>query len=192
MPFPLCLNVSKAFTLNELLLALAIIGMIAAMVIPNLVKSVDALQNQAKFKDALSIIESLTYEAYQEGKTKVSKWDYFKSRLDISHACENDAVAEGCVADYGFSDAPNIKNRKALVLKNGVVIAGLTTRTFDDDFEHAWLIDANGLQAPNTLGQDVLVFNEPSFTASSYSKIGKHVHGAWMISNNAYYDSLWR
>jgi prepilin-type N-terminal cleavage/methylation domain-containing protein len=152
------------FTLSELLIALAILGVIASLAIPSVIKNIDEAQNEAKFKEAIALLEQIGNEAYMEGVYGRVRWHYFIDRANVIKACSNNGLTEGCTANIAANSGDEAKQR-AFVLANGVVVGGIDSATgYNQFFEgESWFIDINGTEGPNTYGQDVIRVSAPRF-----------------------------
>jgi prepilin-type N-terminal cleavage/methylation domain-containing protein len=163
-PKPLGLNsLHTAFTLSELLVSLAILGLIASMVMPKVIYGIDQAQNKAKLKETIAIIEALASDAYLEGAYSTKRWDYFINRTKLIKICSSNGVTEGCLGNgTTFED-----EQSAFVLQNGVTVGGINSFRGDDEFNKldGWVIDVNGVVGPNEFGKDVIYIIAPSFYA---------------------------
>ena len=174
-----------AFTLAEVLITLAVIGIVAAMTMPALVQKYQEKARVTALKKFYSVINQAVQMAVIEHGTP-DMWgvtnpnstmlDYIKPYLvhakfcDISnrYSCH---TARFTYKRNGEADAPFIpdENRHALQLGDGTMISILP---FSDTCEHAisggknassvcgeYLVDINASAAPNTMGKDIFIFN---------------------------------
>ena len=145
----------QAFMLSELLIALAILGLIAAFTIPKVLQNAGQTNEQALLRETLASIDEIAYDAYLHGITTPDRFDWYAPRLNAALACGTDALAEGCVQS-GMHSSGQL-NKKAFVLHNGAIIYGIATDTDHNQFFEdgdTWFIDINGVDLPNTIGQD--------------------------------------
>jgi prepilin-type N-terminal cleavage/methylation domain-containing protein len=55
------------FTLSELLVSLAVLGLIAGLTVPSIIAAVDKSRTTAQFKEAQQIIQEIMSAGYQNG-----------------------------------------------------------------------------------------------------------------------------
>ena len=91
----------SAFTLSELLIALAILGLIATFTIPKVLQSVGNGSRTAIFEESVAALSELTYEGVLNGEfgspgalTPVAS--FYVNRLNGSIVCASNASTEGC------------------------------------------------------------------------------------------------
>jgi prepilin-type N-terminal cleavage/methylation domain-containing protein len=152
-----------AFTLAELLIALVILGLVATFTIPKLLTVVGNNQNKAVLKEAYSTLSHLIATGINNGAIKTTASNdgaYILNNINYVKRCPTNATTEGCINGLASgivaSGFGNESLRPAVVLSNGAVIYGL-----DNSSSNWWgmnfiVIDANGTDLPNTLGQDAL------------------------------------
>jgi prepilin-type N-terminal cleavage/methylation domain-containing protein len=182
------IKASKGFTLAELLIALALLGIIAAFTIPKVLNASTTQERAAKIRETVSTLEQAYYGQkmknliatgagnglFQNLNTVVNSAQSATGAvpaqtLPATHPCVVAATAQAGGLDLKLG---------YMVFQNGVVVTGLSSNTaavagaggaFDslqwDDASHdmtrnyAICIDYNGSAAPNTPGQDVFVGN---------------------------------
>lgn len=169
------MNIKKhAFTLAELLIAMVILGVIAALTIPVLLSNVFSRSYAAAGKNMISTIEQLAADELVDKRTRLlSSTDFADaSRLLTSEHFEVNSnsscnVGEAnCMspADGFFKldnhesiDNPFPAGATALVLKNGTVL----TYTVQGGKERyaRFIFDVNGADKPNTVGRDIFAFD---------------------------------
>lgn len=161
----------KAFTLSELLIALAIVGAIAALAIPSVSEDMNrkVLANQLK-NISLTIQNVAGDQLVKHATHSLENTDFAKpselldgGNFAIADHC---TVRSNCVASSykrltsGTLSFPEYTTRK---LKNGVTIAyELSTNTSIADAEDKpygiFYVDLNGIDKPNILGRDLFAF----------------------------------
>ena len=113
----------KAFTLAEVLITLAIIGVVAAMTIPTLIANYKEKVLESQFKKSYSIFTQVLAGVqgdfgyipvcyYIEGainsERKNSQCSEFKekffSKLKVSRICDGNAFEDGCIPEYSGVD----------------------------------------------------------------------------------------
>jgi len=175
------------FTLAEVLITLGIIGVVAAMTIPNLMAKYNDIQNASKMKEVYSILQQMMISANDAGAieavntnneiAKMKSWfqEYFLPYIKVSAVCYDTA---GCwhgktKTPAGLNNDVNQSERGcgfatvSFVLNNGAVVCM-------DDFgadqlwtsfgvkstaqtNLAFYIDLNGSSKPNILGKDIFI-----------------------------------
>ena len=182
----------KGFTLAEVLITIAIIGVVAALTIPGIIAKVDKHQHYVRFMKIyntlqkafqLSVAENGNPNNWNRGNLNTE--DYFKKYLgkylNISKDCTGDP--EGCGAkgkrvyvlggdlegDYAnYMDDQSYP--LSLMLQDGSILMlwswefGFTENGYSH-FEGMIMIDTNGAsKGPNTWGRDLFVFILDNYT----------------------------
>lgn len=174
----------KAFTLVELLLALAVVGAVAALSIPALMDNINRRVLASQLKNTVLAVQNLIDEQLVNNKTQTLDNTSFakpaelltSSNLAIANQC---ASADDCwPANYKkLSDMTNSVGRPggtSKMLKNGAVInyslseIGNEWADGDKCYGLFW-VDVNGKDKPNILGRDFFAFR--------ITKKGKIVYG---------------
>jgi prepilin-type N-terminal cleavage/methylation domain-containing protein len=141
----------KAFTLSELLIAVAILGFIAILTLPNIIRTVETQQKKAVFKETIANLQITLIEGMNSGKAGDDLFTFQTQKMNATKVCPNNGETQGCISGtphWEFTEG-------AYVLPNGAVIGGFgygRSVSTDDSF----VIDWNGSRPPNTLGEDVL------------------------------------
>jgi len=89
------------FTLSELLISLAVIGVIAAVSVPKIIGDTSRNQSRIQLKEGLNAIESLAMQGYADEDivegSPASMIAYVTSRIrNVAQVCPNNARAQGC------------------------------------------------------------------------------------------------
>lgn len=177
-----------AFTLAEVLITLGIIGIVAALTIPNLIagyekkSTISQLQknytvlNQAFKNSELDNGESIYWNIGADNATTYFN-QYWKPYLKILHVCDDEKQC-GYSSNTPWYRANGqqdiihaiLKNwRESVILSDGTFMSGFTSAGFDssvdaDDNTYTQgesaliLIDINGAKKPNKFGRDVFYF----------------------------------
>lgn len=162
---------NKAFTLSEVLIALVIIGIIAAMTISSLLQSIYNSEYKTGYKKAYSdlsraVLKSVAFGEFPEreekydNETTLEEWALIKKNFGVAKSCESnnafdcwvdeERLCKGC-ADETSSGVPR-ESTKVFVDLSGRVWALYTTA------ENIFLIDINGDKKPNHFGKDRWIF----------------------------------
>lgn len=177
------IKLKKGFTLAETLIALVVIGVVAAITIPTITANSNKESHKAQFKKAVSTINNalqktvldLGYQPacyYARGVSGTSAYHFedceeflnaFYKNLNIIKKCKK-AFADGCTPEYkgtitgtcttGFS-TENIKTRNAYILNDGMILIPYVTYPGYPVFA----VDINGMKAPNKGGHDLFPFS---------------------------------
>lgn len=162
----------KGFTLAEVLITLGIIGVVAALTIPNLIsgyqkravvaglieaqsilnQAVKMYANETDEEGGMDFDSTLTPQAFAE--------KYFKPYLKIAQECTK--MSDGCwrTGDfYGYYDLAGHKMTDtvpySLVLNNGMILG---FNKIDGTNLISIIVDINGKGSKNVLGRDVFSF----------------------------------
>lgn len=156
----------KGFTLSETLITLSIVGILAVLVIPGLIKDSinramvstlkstvanlnDAIENEIINKRALNMEDTDLYKAP----------DKFLKNFDISEIAINNKANSLFAGSYKTisGNSSNITKMKAsATLKNGVVI-GIPESYDPESKSRGIYIDTNGKKGPNIYGVDCFI-----------------------------------
>lgn len=179
---------SLAFTLAEVLITLAIIGVVAAMTIPTLMKNSETVERVSTLKEMFSTLTQASSSAINdngtpdqwnliaqdslEGATNVLKM--ISPYIKITKICA--AEDKSCTpneiykaengAEYNYLSG---NNSIAALLNNGTIIA---VQIWETNCEWDWggananlknvcaqlTVDVNGFKKPNTFGKDTFLF----------------------------------
>jgi prepilin-type N-terminal cleavage/methylation domain-containing protein len=167
-------RLSKAFTLSELLISLAILGLIAAFVVPMVMHSIGEAAIQSNLREAIIALDQVANEASMQGKYAEKKFQWFQQNLNTTQVCVNDT---SCM---GGEDTGSPQNN-SLVLPSGAVVTNihLGTLFYHDD---GYMVDGNGPKGPNIDGQDRIWLNSPTFNAQSSRQASSYWHTACLTA----------
>ncbi|MBE7706479.1 MAG: prepilin-type N-terminal cleavage/methylation domain-containing protein [Cyanobacteria bacterium SIG30] len=171
-----------AFTLAEVLITLAIIGVVAALTIPSVITNYQNTQTATTLKKAYSTIANTTnlaikdhgpisgwvddIGAYGFQSSKIYAEKYVIPYLRISKNCAN-SNEPSCTHKIKFYNTSGelssleTTNYANFYLADGTFVAIGTNNagTGANQFLNAQVfIDVNGLKQPNTLGKDVFIY----------------------------------
>jgi len=152
------------FTLSEVLIVLAIIGVVAALTIPTLVKNVQQNQLETAFKKVFTNLEqayALYYSDrgnvapdFRKDEDKLKFFDYFKTVSSTIPLHYKTHAYDKSFDDYVYGvDGVVFNNTYFRVLQDGSFMgfAGAYVRGLVQ-------VDTNGSKPPNRLGYDVFIF----------------------------------
>lgn len=166
-----CLKRSAfGFTLAELLISLAILGVIATFTIPKVLNSQQSAERIAVFKETIAALNEAMYMGLLEGAIDDDTiGSYFQDHLNVVKICDSNAQTQGCW-DPG-SDPGGQATAPGIVLHNGAVVAGL------DDWSNGSgadtiILDWNGLESPNEHGKDQIILRAFLDDTSTNNRIG--------------------
>lgn len=173
----------KAFTLAEILITLGIVGIIAALTIPSLIKSTNEMELTSAFKKAYSVANQAYKLAVQEngngfggwtsGTTlSYTKFNALKAQLKVTKTCTFGSTIKGqCWApsgvgllNYGISSCGAFSNsagaqevNETFITNDGMfwMLYSYSGTTGADMI----LIDVNGFKGPNDWAKDVYIFD---------------------------------
>lgn len=173
------------FTLAEVLITLAVIGVIASMTIPGLLSSSNKAQYEVGLKKAYTVVnQALRLMALENGGLSsifsgslASQGDEFSSYFNVTKNCSN-SVNQDCMSvfnlAYDGSSAPNDLNTGAAYYKfvtaDGMIFVlnsfsnecttdyGLNANSPSTRSCGQLFVDINGKKGPNFFGRDVFDF----------------------------------
>ena len=121
-------SIIKAFTLTELLVSMAVLGLIATLTLPHMFMSADRAKKRAVFKEAYQALQEAVHAAAMDGVADTrGVVDYFNAKK----VCKGNSRDLGCTTST--HDSPAILNGTfrpqqwaghGVVLHNGVSIFG--------------------------------------------------------------------
>jgi len=171
----------KAFTLAEVLITLAIIGVVAALTIPSVITNYKNQETVSVLKKTYSSIANTTNLAIRD-YGPIASWfeddfvngfeasrayakKYVTPYLRVSKSCETQSNTScGHEIKYRSNEglkAFNLSNRYKFYLADGTFVAMSVNNSGTGTGRHlnaAYLIDINGDKKPNIIGQDVYSF----------------------------------
>jgi len=172
---------NKAFTLAEVLITLAIIGVIAAITIPSIIANHQKRTLETQFAKAYRTLSTAVQMAVAE-HGEFDSWDfkndtytseeqnalaqkYFLPYLNVVKFCPAGEI--GCFPDVMYkrkngNDFQNISKSPAprAMLADGTNMVFITEFNYVDKKRRAYefYIDINGFKKPNTTGYDLFSF----------------------------------
>ena len=149
---------SKGFTLAEVLLALAILGVIAVFTIPKVLISQQNSKKAAIMKEAISMMAQLTWEGTVTGELRPdTAADYYFSKINAVKACYDDPDGNSCWKTSQPAVGGTIESwQSAYILHNGAQIGGIQNSSAANPYWF-FILDWNGEAGPNVEGDDQIM-----------------------------------
>ena len=159
------------FTLMEILMALAIVGVVAALTIPSFVANSQTQAREAIFaatvsdvenalttmiviEEANDLMETRFYDSLNTSATADDTADILGNHLKLADATETLSVSE-----YTGEKKPLAEGNYQFTLKTGAFfIVKLAVDEDNEKFADAW-IDVNGQDLPNNMNIDIRKYN---------------------------------
>ncbi len=166
-------NITKAFTLAEVLITLAIIGVIAALTIPSVVQNYQKTQTVTQLKKAYSALANTTNLAIAEhgpvitwnlenNKSKEFADTYLIPYLKVSKNCGYTTSGD-CAFKYTYLNSNDVQqdtgstrfylNDGTFIVLHAYDASGTYKVSYADVF-----VDLNGQKKPNKFGKDIFHF----------------------------------
>ena len=186
-------NYKYGFTLAEVLITLGIIGVVAAITIPTLMKNTQDAEFKTAWKKAFSELSQanqqiITDNGGQDFSGQCSDYnntclkDLFATKLKFVKQCTN-ANTEGCSPiNAKFMDGANThivdinSAYPALVTASGYSIrfrAHDSACTLAFPYECGWMqVDVNGLKSPNIAGRDIFFLGVAKTKLAPFGVVG--------------------
>lgn len=175
-------KINLAFTLAEVLITLGIIGIVAAMTIPTLMKNIQDSQYKQAWKKEFSAMTQVSQRVFSDNGGNIKDLctngdhdcfkNFFKPYLNYTKECNNGDTIGKCWHNNGGSEKqlngvsnPDELNTSGLILNDGTLVyfrilsGGCTfslTSTITDRCGNV-NVDINGFTPPNVIGRDIFV-----------------------------------
>lgn len=144
------------FTLAELLISLAILGVIATFTIPKILLANQQAQRLSVFKETLSSISAILNQGIKDGGIQTAAVNtngtYIINHLNALKICSSNSISQGCWPPPDFTTW--VASSPGVILHNGASIAGLSDVYPQNHLQI--VVDWNGLAEPNVHGDDQL------------------------------------
>ena len=116
-------SVKKAFTLTELLVSMAVLGLIATLTLPHMFMSADRAKKRAAFKEAYQALAQATHAAMMEG---VADSRGIIPYFNAQKVCLNNSLTEGCIKGAPIYPLVYLSQarQQGVLLHSGVSIVG--------------------------------------------------------------------
>ena len=155
-------NDKAGFTLAEVLITLTIIGVIAAITIPNLMKNYQTHIFKTAYKQAYSDINQAFAQAFKDdilirttqfqADATTQEWNILKQNLKVSKECKKPADLYSC-----WTESDVVNSKPAVNSLAFIDVSGRSWATYSNA-ENLFLVDTNGFKGPNKFGQDRFTF----------------------------------
>lgn len=169
---------STAFTLAEVLIALGVIGVVAAITLPSMIKNYQKDKTLTQLKKVYTILNQGTKLAeaeygdykYWDSPVTIGAEEYYKKYYEPYYKkVKNCATYAKC--GYAFKPFYNINGtnsgitlssqRPKIIFADGTILIDMLYTSYSNgkmgNYPHL-IVDLNGSKKPNTLGKDVFVF----------------------------------
>ena len=168
----------KGFTLAEVLITLAIIGVVAALTIPTVIANYQKKQFYTGFMKAYNVLQTaFNLSSVENGSPSAWVWEnnqasfmkYIGNFLKVQAICKDDAdkcgVSEGAIDTKYLNKTPGLGDYHtvlealpfSLSLQDGSIIFGTYLEIDGVHVTHI-AYDVNGAKGPNIGGRDVFTF----------------------------------
>jgi prepilin-type N-terminal cleavage/methylation domain-containing protein len=168
--------INNAFTLAEILIVLAIIGVIASLTIPALLANIQNQILRTQWKEAYSIIEQSNKRALTDYSGDFTDTflnitdmkDKLKNYFNYTKECPASASSGECWPSTFYDKNGNTSSwtsQPGIVLNNGMFVRfyyGTASSTSCTDTQYyttgacgAYEVDINGFKGPNVIGEDI-------------------------------------
>ena len=185
----------KAFTMAEVLITLGIIGIVAAMTLPQVIINYQKHETVAKLKKNYTIVQqALKLSEVENGSilywdTKLNGHNFFEKYLkkyfinpkEITNSQLKAKVVRKWTNGSLYHGSTYTGNNTSHFFLNDGSMISISLDNMDE--EGLWVgIDINGLKMPNTLGKDTFLFYfNPKHGLSPMGSIGSP--GAYLCKN---------
>jgi|GEM_PF-4584876 len=114
----------KGFTLSELVISLAVLGLIAAMTIPSILFSLGKNAERARIMETYNIVTNAAFQVTSGALTSDTVINMLRSTLNAQRVCLTASSTNGCQSTtVGFPSEPGF------LFQSGAVINGLDNNT---------------------------------------------------------------
>ncbi|MCD8023998.1 MAG: type II secretion system GspH family protein [Candidatus Gastranaerophilales bacterium] len=162
----------KGFTLAEVIITLAIIGIVAAITIPTVISQQEKQAAVAQLKVAYSIVSQIVNKNWEENSS-IADWDlnldettlgrtYVRPYVTYTRECTK--MEDGCFETDGFYGYYDLRGDKittsvpySLILNNGMIL-GVNLVSYGKARLVSFIVDINGHKKPNKMGRDIFSF----------------------------------
>ena len=144
---------AKAFSLAELMIALAVLGAISALTLPSVLSNAKNDMMKAKGKEVVTQLQSALQANWQSGE-EASYFTYLEKHLNVAKVCPGGETTGPCFAGWHYLNPAYDGDRK-LLLPNGALMNLHGEGTISGyPLVVQVLIDLNGMTGPNLTGKN--------------------------------------
>jgi prepilin-type N-terminal cleavage/methylation domain-containing protein len=187
---------TKGFTLTEVVVAITIIGIIAAFNISKLYTTVQLNKRNAIFRETISTLNAVVYEGVltntlKQGVEYTPVENFFNSKLSSIKFCAQGSTKANCWTwDYSSDPSSSVQNDyPSWLLPSGAVICIQTAQSLNGGYQV--YMDWNGDQGPNAHGVDqILLYIPVSYTAHN-TKVGQLKPLFWNIESATLFNEVY-
>ena len=149
-------QVSKGFTLAELLVALSVLGVMATFTIPKMLQNQENSKRKAIYRESIAAFHEAMYDGILNRTLtrQVAVVNFFGQRLSTVKTCLTNAQTQGCFPQDYLPD--NEETEGGVLLTSGMSIAGLDKVANTTNGYTGIIMDWNGPNGPNLEGEDQL------------------------------------
>lgn len=171
----------NAFTLAEVLVTVGIIGVVAAMTVPNLMENYQRQSYITQLRKAYSELSQAAETAMADNRTQrldearsIRDGSFLKTYFKTTQTCDADTLSDCFVETYNSINGEAIRFRDYISgsSKCAVVASGYSVCVNN---AYYIAVDVNGKQGPNVLGRDLFImrYEENGSISSVYSSSGE-------------------
>lgn len=190
----------KAFTLSEVLITLAIIGIVAAMTLPTLIRNIQDRQFKVKFKQSISVISQAMKTVYAESDETYTSTDWLQMPIyfcklekvlkvmnsgidctkvndDIIYKSWNEWPKDSVrwhAKDMWYDKNGNPQFLNSAYLPLTMDLINGTRINFNCSI--LIFVDVNGDKGPNTIGRDIYTMKFEDGATSPSLSLNKNFH----------------
>ena len=149
-----------AFTLAEVLITLSIIGVVAALTVPNLSRNIKKLEYSSKLRKFYSTLTNAAKRAETEESLTRAEWDYTLNSKDFfDRYFANFFVIKKVNFEDDWKFAHNYKDMHRVYLADGTTLAIGQNKSPGDNPGYIFRFDVNGDKGPNKTCIDIFNFS---------------------------------
>jgi prepilin-type N-terminal cleavage/methylation domain-containing protein len=140
---------AKAFSLAELMIALAVLGAISALTLPGVLSNAKNDMMKAKGKEVVTQLQSALQANWQSGE-EASYFTYLEKHLNVAQVCPGGETSGPCFGGW----SGRYGHYRKIVLTNGSLLY-FSSQGVTPTYSHAsMLLDLNGAAGPNQTGKN--------------------------------------
>jgi len=165
------LKIKTAFTLAEVLIVLAVIGVIAVLTIPTLLQSTNEQELKTAFKKQYSVLSQATARLVADSggtlKGDAKYIDRYAKYLNATKICQPEEAFGNCwhkLGEFKFLNGISVtgySEESGMILSNGTLLfidwrsSDCSQVPFGIPVCAVMHVDVNGFKGPNMIGKDI-------------------------------------